>query len=79
MAALKDGLVLLMSWQKQDRDDGKIYCWCICCLIRANSKPCFDERILSEVRDHDEIEMVVMPEGKTHLDADDAPVLMRSI
>jgi len=41
-------------------------------LFGANRKPCFDERILAEVCDHDEIEMVVMPEGKTHLDADDA-------
>ena len=41
-------------------------------LFGAAGKPCFDERILAEVRDHDEIEMVVMPEGKTHLDGDDA-------
>ena len=41
-------------------------------LFGMDGKPCFDERILAEVRDHDEIEMVVMPEGKTHLDAGDA-------
>ena len=41
-------------------------------LFGVDSKPCFDERILAEVRDHDEIEMVVMPEGKTYLDAGDA-------
>ena len=41
-------------------------------LFGAAGKPCFDERILAEVRDHDEIDMVVMPEGKTHLDGDDA-------
>ena len=42
-------------------------------LFGAAGKPCFnDERILAEVRDHDEIELVIMPEGKTHLNADDA-------
>ena len=41
-------------------------------LFGADNKPCFDERILAEVRDHDEIEMVVMPQEKTHLDAGDA-------
>ena len=41
-------------------------------LFSADNKPCFDERILAKVRDHDEIEMVVMPEGKTQLDASDA-------
>ena len=41
-------------------------------LFGVDGKPCFDERILAEVLDHDEIEMVIMPEGKTYLDADDA-------
>ena len=41
-------------------------------LFGADNKPCFDERILAKVRDHNEIEMVVMPEGITHLDAGDA-------
>ncbi len=41
-------------------------------LFGVDGKPCFDEQILAEVRDHNEIEMVIMPEDKTHLDAGDA-------
>jgi D-3-phosphoglycerate dehydrogenase len=41
-------------------------------LFGADNKPCFDEQLLAQVRDHVEIELVVMPEGKTHLDAGDA-------
>ena len=41
-------------------------------LFGTDSKPCFDERILAEVREHNEIELVVMPEGKKYIDAGDA-------
>ena len=41
-------------------------------LFGADNKPCFDERMLAEVREHDEIEMVVLPQEKTYLDAGDA-------